>query len=122
MTSAEGRNHGAVVTGLGALTPLGPNAADAWQALLDGRSGVRRLDEEHEDWPGDLPVRIAGTVTADPVEVLGRVQARKLDRGEQLAVAAAREAFQDAGRPPGEPETRARGVGAREGGHPRRGR
>ncbi|MFF3415309.1 beta-ketoacyl-[acyl-carrier-protein] synthase family protein [Streptomyces sp. NPDC002698] len=116
MTPGGGPGHGAVVTGLGALTPLGANAADAWQALLDGRSGVRNLDEEHEDWPGDLPVRIAGTVTADPVEVLGRVQARKLDRGEQLAMVAAREAFGDAGRPQVEPERLAVVVGTGIGG------
>ncbi|MEU9137138.1 beta-ketoacyl-[acyl-carrier-protein] synthase family protein [Streptomyces sp. NPDC048404] len=116
MTSAGSRDHGAVVTGLGAMTPLGANAADAWQALLDGRSGVRRVDEGDEDWPGDLPVRIAGTVTADPVEVLGRVQARKLDRGEQLAMVAAREAFGDAGRPQVEPERLAVVVGTGIGG------
>ncbi|WP_392964638.1 beta-ketoacyl-[acyl-carrier-protein] synthase family protein [Streptomyces sp. LN245] len=116
MTPGQGLDHGAVVTGLGAMTPLGANAADSWQALLDSRSGVRCLDEEHEGWPGDLPVRIAGSVSADPVEVLGRVHARKLDRGEQLAVAAAREAFEDAGRPQVEPERLAVVVGTGIGG------
>ncbi|MER5470368.1 beta-ketoacyl-[acyl-carrier-protein] synthase family protein [Streptomyces sp. NPDC002935] len=113
------RDCGVLVTGLGAMTPLGGNAADSWQALLDARSGVRSLYEGHtghEGRPEELPVRIAGSVSADPVEVLGRVHARKLDRGEQLAVAAAREAFQDAGRPQVEPERLAVVVGTGIGG------
>ncbi|MFG2375580.1 beta-ketoacyl-[acyl-carrier-protein] synthase family protein [Streptomyces sp. NPDC048504] len=105
-----------LVTGLGAITPLGATAPESWQGLLDGRSGVRTLHDEHGSWPEELPVRIAGSVSADPVEILGRVQARKLDRGEQLAVAAAREAFEDAGRPPVEPERLAVVVGTGIGG------
>ncbi|MEV6510659.1 beta-ketoacyl-[acyl-carrier-protein] synthase family protein [Streptomyces sp. NPDC051642] len=105
-----------LVTGLGAMTPLGATAPESWQGLLDGRSGVRTLHDEHGSWPEELPVRIAGSVSADPVEILGRVQARRLDRGEQLAVAAAREAFQDAGRPPVEPERLAVVVGTGIGG------
>lgn len=107
------QDSGVLVTGLGAMTPLGGNVAASWQALLDGRSGIRTLDE---GWPEDLPVRIAGSVTEDPVEVLGRVHARKLDRGEQLAVAAARGAFQDAGEPQVEPERLAVVVGTGIGG------
>jgi 3-oxoacyl-[acyl-carrier-protein] synthase II len=102
-----------LVTGLGALTPLGATASDSWEGLLAQRSGVRALPG---DWPEDLPVRIAGTVTADPVDVLGRVQARRLDRGEQLAVAAARQAMADAGRPEVEPERLAVVVGTGIGG------
>ncbi|MEV8538202.1 beta-ketoacyl-[acyl-carrier-protein] synthase family protein [Streptomyces sp. NPDC051572] len=110
------RDVDVLVTGLGAITPLGATAPESWQGLLDGRSGVRTLHDEHASWPEELPVRIAGSVSADPVEILGRVQARKLDRGEQLAVAAAREAFQDAGRPPVEPERLAVVVGTGIGG------
>ncbi|WP_413755421.1 beta-ketoacyl-[acyl-carrier-protein] synthase family protein [Streptomyces sp. MMBL 11-3] len=110
------RDDDVLVTGLGALTPLGGNAADSWQALLDGRSGITDLRERQDDWPEDLPVRIAGSVSADPVDVLGRVHARKLDRGEQLAVAAAREAFRDAGAPQVEPERLAVVVGTGIGG------
>ncbi|WP_329257809.1 beta-ketoacyl-[acyl-carrier-protein] synthase family protein [Streptomyces sp. NBC_01478] len=110
------RDADVLVTGLGAMTPLGSTAPASWQGLLDGRSGVRTLHDEHGSWPEELPVGIAGTVPADPVEILGRVQARKLDRGEQLAVVAAREAFQDAGRPPVEPERLAVVVGTGIGG------
>ncbi len=83
-----------VVTGIGATTPLGGDVTSTWQALLAGTSGVRYLDEE---WAADLPVRIAATVAVDPTEVLDRVQARRLDRSQQLALVAAREAWADSG-------------------------
>jgi 3-oxoacyl-[acyl-carrier-protein] synthase II len=90
-----------VVTGLGATTPLGGDAASTWEALLAGRSGVRPLAD---DWAGDLPVRIAAPAAVDPASVLDRVQARRLDRCEQFAIVAAREAWADAGAPAAEPE------------------
>ena len=90
-----------VVTGLGATTPLGGDAASTWAAMLAGRSGARRLTEP---WAEQLPVRIAAPAAADPAEVLGRVQARRMDRCEQFAVVAAREAWADAGAPDVDPE------------------
>ena len=99
------RDHGAqetvVVTGLGATTPLGGDVASTWAAMLAGRSGVRRIQEP---WAAELPVRIAAPAIADPVPVVGRVIARRMDRCEQLAVAAAREAWADAGSPALPPE------------------
>jgi len=85
-----------VVTGLGATTPLGGDVASTWAALLAGTSGVRALAE---DWVEGLPVRIAATAAVDPGEVLDRVEARKLDRSQQVALIAAREAWADAGAP-----------------------
>jgi 3-oxoacyl-[acyl-carrier-protein] synthase II len=85
-----------VVTGLGATTPLGGDVASTWSAMLAGTSGVRRITE---DWVQDLPVKIAAPAAVDPVEVVGRVQARRMDRCEQLAMVAAREAWADAGAP-----------------------
>ncbi|HMD93677.1 MAG TPA: beta-ketoacyl synthase N-terminal-like domain-containing protein, partial [Trebonia sp.] len=85
-----------VVTGLGATTPLGGDVASTWSAMLEGCSGVRRLSQP---WAEDLPVRIAAPAAADPVEVVGRVQARRMDRCEQLALVAAREAWANAGTP-----------------------
>jgi 3-oxoacyl-[acyl-carrier-protein] synthase II len=90
-----------VVTGLGATTPLGGDVASTWSAMLAGRSGVRRITEP---WAEDLPVRIAAAAAVDPVEIVGRVQARRMDRCEQLALAAAREAWADAGSPGVDPE------------------
>ncbi len=85
-----------VVTGLGATTPVGGDVASTWQALTTGEVGIRNLDPERY---AELPVRFAGTVKVDPLEVLDRVEARKLDRCQQLALTASREAWADAGSP-----------------------
>jgi 3-oxoacyl-[acyl-carrier-protein] synthase II len=90
-----------VVTGLGATTPLGGDVASTWAAMLAGRSGVRAITEP---WARDLPVRIAAQAAADPAEAVGRVQARRMDRCEQFALVAAREAWADAGSPQPDPE------------------
>ncbi|HEU0213073.1 MAG TPA: beta-ketoacyl-ACP synthase II [Jiangellaceae bacterium] len=84
----------ALVTGLGATTPVGGDVASTWDAFLAGRSGVRTLTEE---WAEQLPVRIAARVAVEPADVLPRVQARRLDRSGQFAIIAAREAWADAG-------------------------
>jgi len=85
-----------VVTGLGAITPVGADVASTWQALLAGRSGAVALTE---DWAAELPARIAAWATVDPATKIDRVQARRLDRCEQFALVAAREAWADAGTP-----------------------
>ncbi len=85
-----------VVTGLGVTTPLGGDVGAMWDSMLAGRSGVRALTE---DWAAALPARIAAPATVDPATVLDRVQARRLDRCEQFAIVAAREAWADAGAP-----------------------
>ena len=89
-----------VVTGLGATTPLGGDVASTWSAMLAGTSGVRRIDEP---WADSLPVKIAAPAVADPVAVIGKPQARKMDRCEQFALVAAREAWADAGAPEVDP-------------------
>jgi len=83
-----------VVTGLGATTPLGGDVASTWAAMLAGRSGVSVLTQ---DWAAQLPVRIAGQLAVQPTEVIDRVQARRMDISEQVAVVAAREAWADSG-------------------------
>src|SRR6476469_9481209 len=88
------RNEDIVVTGLGATTPLGGDVKTFWSGLLDGRSGVVAIEE---DWAEQLTVRIAAWMAVDPAEVMSRVQARRLDRAEQAALVAAREAWADAG-------------------------
>ena len=85
-----------VVTGLGVTTPLGGDVGAMWDSMLAGRSGVRALTE---DWAAALPARIAAPATVDPATVLDRVLARRLDRCEQFAIVAAREAWADAGAP-----------------------
>src|SRR5688500_9951010 len=83
-----------VVTGLGATTPLGGDVASTWAAMLDGRSGVGTLTQ---DWAEQLPVRIAAQLAVDPSEKIERVRMRRLDRSEQIAIIAAKEAYADAG-------------------------
>jgi 3-oxoacyl-[acyl-carrier-protein] synthase II len=83
-----------VVTGLGTTSPLGGDVESTWQGLLDGRSGISRLEQE---WAEQLPAQIAGQAAVEPTETLERVKARRLDRAAQFAVVAAQEAWADAG-------------------------
>ena len=99
------------ITGLGAVTPLGPDVEALRTGLLEGRSGARLL---HEPEFADLPARLAATV--DITGRLERVEARTLDRVQQLALIAAREAWADAGAPEVEPERLAVVVGTGIGG------
>ncbi|MEY4623665.1 MAG: hypothetical protein RLZZ07_295 [Actinomycetota bacterium] len=85
-----------VITGLGALSPLGHDVASTWSALLQGKSGVRHLPA---DWPADIPAKIAAPVATEPSELMDRVEIRRLDRSEQFALIASREAWKDAGEP-----------------------
>jgi 3-oxoacyl-[acyl-carrier-protein] synthase II len=85
-----------VVTGLGATTPLGGDVASTWAALLAGKSGVRLLTE---DWRELLPVHFAARVATEPADQMERVEMRRLDRSEQFALIASREAWKDAGTP-----------------------
>ena len=85
-----------VVTGLGATTPLGGDVASTWAALIAGKSGVRLLTE---DWRELLPVHFAARVAKEPADQMERVEMRRLDRSEQFALVASREAWKDAGSP-----------------------
>jgi 3-oxoacyl-[acyl-carrier-protein] synthase II len=85
-----------VVTGLGATTPLGADVDSSWAALIAGKSGVRLLTEE---WRELLPVHFAARVHTEPADQMERVEMRRLDRSEQFALVASREAWRDAGSP-----------------------
>ncbi|MFF8189920.1 beta-ketoacyl-ACP synthase II [Streptomyces bobili] len=87
-------NRTVVVTGIGATTPLGGDAASTWEGLIAGKSGVKPLDQ---DWAAEQAVRIAAQIAVEPTEVIPRPQARKLDRSAQFALIAAQEAWKDAG-------------------------
>ncbi|MFT6563841.1 MAG: 3-oxoacyl-[acyl-carrier-protein] synthase II [Actinomycetes bacterium] len=86
-------NEAVVVSGIGATTPLGGTAESSWNCLLAGDSGISQITD---DWAKDFPVRIAGIAAVDPAGMLDRVQARRWDRSQQLAVVAGREAWSDA--------------------------
>ncbi|CCK27444.1 putative 3-oxoacyl-ACP synthase II [Streptomyces davaonensis JCM 4913] len=88
------RGRRVVVTGLGAVSPLGVGVGELWQGLLEGRHGIRELDGREF---AELPVRVAGVVPVDPAELLPRAAARRMNRAAQFAVLAAREAWADAG-------------------------
>lgn len=83
-----------VVTGLGAITPLGNNASEYWQGLIQGRSGIGRItlfDASH------LPCQIAGEVKGfDPCDYLDRKEAKRTDRFAQFGVCASQQAIADA--------------------------
>jgi 3-oxoacyl-[acyl-carrier-protein] synthase II len=98
MTTSQRR---VVVTGLGATTPVGGDVASTWDGLLTGRSGIRLIEDERY---ADLPVRFAGQAAVEPTDVLERAEARRLDRCQQLALVASREAWADAGAPEVDPE------------------
>ena len=102
-----------VVTGLGATTPLGGDVASTWEGLLAGRSGVGTLDDE---WAREFPARIVARMAVEPTDVLERVEARRLDRCQQAALVAAREAWADAGSPDVEKERLAVMIGTGIGG------
>ena len=84
-----------VITGMGAITPVGNNVATYWQALVAGRSGagpITRYDVSEQE------VRIAAEVKDfDPVAILGRKEAKRTDRFTQLVLTAAQEAVADSG-------------------------
>jgi 3-oxoacyl-[acyl-carrier-protein] synthase II len=83
-----------VVTGLGAVTPLGNDVPSTWDAAISGRSGIDFISTF--DTSG-FPVRIAAEVKGfDPAAVVGPKEARRLDRFVVLSVAASMEAVEDA--------------------------
>ena len=84
-----------MVTGLGALTPLGNDVASTWQALVDGRSGAGEITQfDSSDYAVHFACEVKGF---DPTEYIERKQARRMDRFAHLIVAAARQAEADAG-------------------------
>ncbi|MFF3074041.1 beta-ketoacyl-[acyl-carrier-protein] synthase family protein [Kitasatospora sp. NPDC057904] len=111
-SGAAGAGH-VVVTGLGATTPLGGDVPSTWAAMLAGQSGIAAIEDA---WAADLPARIAGRLKVEPSEVMDRVQARRLDRCEQIALIAARQAWADAGAPEVDPERLAVVIGTGTGG------
>jgi 3-oxoacyl-[acyl-carrier-protein] synthase II len=83
-----------VVTGLGALTPIGNTADEFWSALLQGRSGVGPITRFDAT---DYPTRIAGEIkNFDPLTFVDKKEARRLDPFLQYAIASAVMAVQDA--------------------------
>lgn len=98
MTAPRTGTPEVVVTGLGATTPLGGDAASTWAAALAGESGARTLDNDWAQKYG-LPVTFAATIKVKPEEVLARPEIKRMDPSAQYAIIATREAWADAGSP-----------------------
>jgi len=99
-----------VVTGLGLVSPLACGVKHSWERLLNGQSGIRKIDHFEVS---DLPAKIAGLVPAgkaadggfDPDEWLAPKDQRKIDRFILLGMAAADQAVTDAGWAPDDEES-----------------
>lgn len=84
-----------VVTGLGAVSPLGNTLAETWQGIKEGRSGIGNITGFDTT---DVKVTIAAEVkNFDPSDFMDKREARKMARFTQFAVAAANQALEDAG-------------------------
>jgi 3-oxoacyl-[acyl-carrier-protein] synthase II len=92
--SMNGRRR-VVITGLGAVTPLGPSVESSWEGLVAGRSGAGPITQFDAT---DYRVKFACEASEfDPLEWIPYKQARRMDRFAQLIVAAARQAEADSG-------------------------
>ncbi len=98
MTTGNGSLNGrrrVVVTGLGAVTPLGLDVESTWSSLLAGESGAAEITHfDHSDYPVHFACEVKDF---DPTEWIERKQARRMDRFTHLILAAARQAVADSG-------------------------
>ena len=84
-----------VITGLGAITPIGNNVEEFWKGIKEGKCGI---DEITEFDTTDFKVKLAGEVKEfNPDEHFERREAKRMDRFSQFAVVVAREAWKDSG-------------------------
>jgi len=93
-SSLNGRRR-VVITGLGAVTPLGLDVESTWSSLLAGESGAAEITAfDHSDYPVHFACEVKDF---DPTEWIERKQARRMDRFTHLILAAARQAVADSG-------------------------
>jgi 3-oxoacyl-[acyl-carrier-protein] synthase II len=86
--------HRVVITGIGAVTPIGTGAEGLWQGVRDGTSAVRTISRFD---PSDFSSRMAAEIDFTPTDHLPAKQARRTDRYSQFALVAAKLALLDAG-------------------------
>ena len=83
-----------VITGVGVISPVGLNADESWDSLINGRSGIGLITQFDSS---ELPVHIAGEVKGfDPGDYMNFKEARRISRGSQLIIAATQMALKDA--------------------------
>src|SRR6201991_2934153 len=87
-----------VVTGIAMTTSVAPDADGTWKALLDGRSGIRTLDDYFVE-QYDLPVRIGGHLLEDFDGELTQLELRRLSYLQKMSTVVGRRAWLDAGAP-----------------------
>src|ERR1700687_3897809 len=93
LSEREGQRR-VVVTGMGAVTPVGLDVVSTWDALVHGRSGIAPVQAFDVR---DLNVGIAGEVRGfDPSQYMDRKEARRMDRFLHLGIVASQEAMRDA--------------------------
>lgn len=95
MTTQIVRGRRVVITGVGIISPVGLTAASFWQALVNGQSGITRL--QNLDLEGQEVSVGAQIKTFDPLQYMDRKEARRTDRCCQFAIAAAAEAMKASG-------------------------
>ncbi|MGL6235996.1 MAG: KasA/KasB family beta-ketoacyl-ACP synthase [Segniliparus sp.] len=90
-----------VVTGMHAVSGLGPDIDTTWANLLEGKSGVEKLETGRiTGLPLDgLPAQIGAQLKFDPTESLSRVEKRRMSYTQQLGVVVARQLWEDSGKP-----------------------
>ena len=95
MTTRNRERKRVVITGMGAMTPLGESIGEYWGGLVNGRSGIGPITLVDAS---DYPCKIAGEVSGfDPAKYINPKEARRMARFSQLAVSAAGLAIEDAG-------------------------
>src|SRR4030095_11682079 len=88
------REQRVVVTGIGIVSPLGIGKKNFWNAILDGRSGIRKISSFDAS---TYPTQVAGEIRDfDPTDFMSHKSARRMDRSSQMILAAARMAAEDA--------------------------
>src|SRR5437762_1464174 len=84
-----------VITGMGAITPIGNSAEEYWESLIVGKSGIGPITRFD---PSNLPVKIAGEVKGfNPDDFIEPKAARRMARFSQFAVATAKQALENSG-------------------------
>lgn len=95
MNNGDMNKRRVVVTGLGAVTPLGNNVQEFWEGLCGGRSGISHITRFDTQ---DFPIRIAGEVKGfDPLNYVDKKEVKKMDTFIHYAIAAGEMALQDTG-------------------------
>ena len=94
MGSSKAKDNRVVITGMGAITPVGLNVTDFWQGITAGQSGIGPITQfDASQHPTQIVASVKGF---DPTDYVDRREARRMARFTQFALAATQQALQDA--------------------------